>query len=500
MPAFMASVFALAVWVTRLVAPAAAPALPAAGPPHAAAPAAITVSDLYQFTPPAGARVSPLPASPSARLVTLEDPPARVTLLTSPRQDDALTSPRAVQGLLDAFAAATQVRTADTRQVVAAQLRVLVRTDDLHAPGVGVPGSRAVIEYQAPSGRRVQAWTVFTPYTDLFLNIELDCPADSLERALPIYDALIESINFDTAAEAALARQRAVLAGDDFLRSLTAADLRTAADGVERWYRLWTPAEAAGAATGRGPRGATEVGYRSVRAWAGRASELSGPAAGSPQRAASPEGVLTRVVTRTLTPLPGSAAPRVTDTVSSAFVSLDRAQETWTVQTVVTDPGSRRPSAATVTGLRQGGTLQVSSAIPGQPARAFRVAAPDAAVLSQAELLLLPRVLQGRALLGSELGFYAYQIDAESFTLRRVVLGQPSPDGPSPAAGQGATLELATRTRDEPGWVVTPLGPDGWPTGADPSSALRATPTSRQQLLDLWKRLGLPTGSPAQPR
>lgn len=486
---------ALAIAMPGQWATAAPRPLPAQSPPPEASPAPVTVAEVYQFTPPAGARVWALPASPTARQLTLSDPPARITILTSPRPDATLTSPRAVQGLLDAFAATTQVRKADTREVIGAQLRVLSRADDIAAPGVGPPGSRAVIQYQAPSGPRAQAWTVFVPYTDLLLNIELDCAAEDLGRALPHYDALVASLNFDTAAPAARERQRAVLAGDALVRSITPQELRAAADGVERWYRLHRPAE--------GSRSGTEAGYRSVRAWAGRASELAGGAA--PPGDGPPEGVLTRVVTRTLAPLPGASAPRVIDTVSSAFVSFDRSQETWTVQTVVTDPGSRRPSAATVTALRRGAQLQVSSTIPGQPARAFHIDVPDAGVISQAELLLLPRLLQSRGLHGVELGFYAYQIDAEAFVLRRLALRDPASE-PSGAAtdkrapGLAPGLALATRWRDEPAWALTPLGPDGWPTGADPATGLHATPATRRELLELWNRLGLPTGSPGPAR
>ncbi len=348
-------------------------------------------------------------------------------------------------------------------------------------------GERVVLSLPATGAaakdgdRMIQGLAFFKPAADQFVIFELVGPQKELTEAGAIFEGLITSATFRDVAEINTERQKIVLAGDRMVSSISATDMDAAVADGPKWYRLYKPAASSADSD------AEEMGYRSVKFWKGRRSELEGQGRDRGDTPDNPEGYLAevsaRLITRTNSGTAAAAAYSIVDTTARYFMTPDRQEESWTVTTALRDSRTSKVRTLGETGARRGASMTVQITEPGKPPRSMQPTVAPQAYLTQVETHLLPRILQ-RSGAETELGFYAYRSDSYSVTLRR--------DLTQRELGGAWTQTTTFREGDEPqksvfrddGELIRTVLPDGrmW------------TATTPQELKKLWERKGLPTG------
>jgi len=282
----------------------------------------------------------------------------------------------------------------------------------------------------------------------------------------------------------AIARDRAMRLGRGahLLEGLDEDALRRALDPsakgkfpAPRWYRI----------SRNDPKGeAQEVGYMTIVA-VEAAQGVANP--DRPENKWTKDeremGLLVRVQVRTLVDAAGKA---VTDTDGRYWLRWDRGRELWTVRT--TTRNGRSTKTSTQLGIRTAPTsgsprpvlevAEVSTAEGGEPRR---WPLPPAGYLSQAESLLLPRLL-GRPDAATDYGFYCF--DTRSGRLaQRIDRATPGTDGFTVLTQPTLESTPVTQRVDAHGILLRSAGEDG--------SVVEAT--TGEALLALWQRKGLPT-------
>lgn len=334
-----------------------------------------------------------------------------------------------------------------------------------------------------PENREVRGFTFFKPTASDFVIFELQCPLKSYKSARSIYETTLATASFQDASAVAMARGAAITAGSKLFNALTPADYIAAMgvepgknEGPEVMYRLYRPAKTGADAD------AEEFGYRVVKFWRGKRGELdSEKTASSYSRTEQQEGLLARIRGRVLTPV------GIGDTEGIYFMSPDRSEEAWSVRTAVRDAKNRVIAVASETGARSGSSLTVVIDEQGKPSRSIQPVLQEhgEGYISQVETYLLPQLLMLKQVAG-EYGFYTYQSQSGSVSLRRDTLRQ------DPKAVGAWTLETIFREGGTPqksvytedGRLVRSVLEDGriW------------EPMDADELLRLWKKKGLPTG------
>ncbi len=338
--------------------------------------------------------------------------------------------------------------------------------------------------------REVRGFTFFKPTATTFVIFELRCPMSEYRKARHIYETTLATASFEDASAVAMARGAAIVAGARLFESLTPADYIEAMgvkpgqdEGPEIAYRLFKPASSGA------DQDAEELGYRFVKFWRGKRGELDPDKPRSQySRAEQQEGFLARIRGRILTPV-GTG-----DTEGIYFMTPDRAEEAWSVRTVVRgDDGRGQKDAvlasATETGARSGHTISVVVDEKGQPSKTIQPVLQERGkgYVSQVEAYLLPQILMLKKAPG-DYGFYAYQSQSGTVSLRRDTLSQ---DAKAAGAwtietvfreGAGGSPQKSVYTED--GRLVRTVLEDGrvW------------EPIDGETLLQLWKKKGLPTG------
>jgi hypothetical protein len=285
----------------------------------------------------------------------------------------------------------------------------------------------------------------------------------------------------------ALARDRAdrMGRGERLLAALDEAALRRALDpagkdasdgGPGRWYRISQTA----------PDGTVnEVGYMTVT------TEEAPQGAANPDRA-EPEwtprerekGLFVRLRMRTLMDPSGKA---VTDTDARYWVRWDREREFWTVRSTMR-AGKKTARNSAQLGIREPASAgsprpvlevtDVDRATPGDEPNRWQV--PPAGYLSQAEAMVLPRLLPSMAQ-PTRFGFYWF--DPRSGRLAQRV------DELTPGPGGAA---LATRRTLESPEVTDMVDPAGVLLRRATDDGAVVERTTAADMLALWKRKGLP--------
>lgn len=285
----------------------------------------------------------------------------------------------------------------------------------------------------------------------------------------------------------ALARDRAdrMGRGEQLLAALDEAALRRALDpaagdaaggGAGRWYRISQSAQ---------DGTVNEVGYMTVTA------------VDAPQGAANPDraepdwtsrererGLLVRLRMRTLMDPSGKA---VTDTDARYWVRWDREREFWTVRSTAR-AGRKAARNSTQLGIREPASAgspravlevtDVDRAKPGDEPNRWQV--PPVGYLSQAEAMVLPRLLPSMAQ-PTRFGFYWF--DPRSGRLaQRVDELTPGPAGAALATRRTLESPEVTDMVDQAGVLLRRTSDDG----------AVVERTTAADMLALWKRKGLP--------
>lgn len=357
--------------------------------------------------------------------------------------------------------------------------RVLLRERGLTVGGR--PASRFFVSIPAQTEadrERVRMYTLVDVGQGRVVSFDLHCERDAEREARVAYLAILGSVRFS--ANAALAADRAVAieTGQALLSSLTAGDYAQAIARLDgRWDRLAMPAPTDLESD------EVELGYRRIRAWEGSRGEVD------PER--SPEdwnerdhqrGLLVRLDGRLLDRGRGGAADTIIDTRVVCFMTPDRAQEAWTITTAVRR-GERPPVVSREFGERDGEDMVVARR--GVRSMTMRPVVPPKGYLNQLELYLLPQLLAAHGA-PAEYAFYTYAGGEQGVRLRRFTLDRER---------GAAAWRLTTTLGDDPS-TVSVLEADGTLIASDRPDGSRWTPTTRERLLDLWRRKGLPTSTP----
>ncbi|MBL8763247.1 MAG: hypothetical protein JNM07_03130 [Phycisphaerae bacterium] len=362
---------------------------------------------------------------------------------------------------------------ADADKVFGRLGRLLDRADKLEINGA--PAERFYCELVRPEGPRViQGYTIFKPSATQFVVFELITSETSFGAARRTYETSVATANFADPQRLAETRRAAVGAGLSLFASLSEAEYTAAMHAEQRWYRLFKPAP-----TGA-PNDASEIGYRSVRFWRGNRGEINAAPSAKPTAAEEQDGLLVRVTARVM------GGNTLYDTMATYFMSPDRAEEAWSVDTEIqamnADP--RKSGRFSETGARTDRSMSVLISQSGTPAEpAFRPLIEGDGYINQFETFLLPRLLV-RSRVETEFGFYAYQSSERAISLRRDVLSR-DPAAPGAVTILTSFKEGAAPQRSlyrENGDLIRTSLPEGivW------------EPISLEELKRLWRSKDLP--------
>lgn len=368
--------------------------------------------------------------------------------------------------------------------VVESKARVLERIDSLKLAG----GEAARFYVLLPRGdgtELVKGYTIFKPSPTQYAVFEFITPAPAFAKSRLHYELSVATAYFEDAQAVNLARGALVQAGQVFLKDIPQKDYAALFDGREIWHRLYTPS-ATGASLD-----AKEHGYRGLKFFKGRRSDLGGSSSVKPGRqngGDNTEGYLVSLRARLLLDnSTGSSknAARYIDSNATYFVTPDRSEEVWTVTTAVKDTDGRTLGTATEVGGRSGDQLEVAVDESGKPGRALRPPVPRG-YMSQVDTLLLARLLV-RARVETTIGSYGYQSASESVPFRK--------DAAKRLSGEGAdglwTVETFFREGQPP--QITTYSSDGELLRTEMPDGRMWEPSDLEGLLRTWRSKGLPT-------
>ncbi|GIW74537.1 MAG: hypothetical protein KatS3mg103_1059 [Phycisphaerales bacterium] len=351
--------------------------------------------------------------------------------------------------------------------------RVLVREKGLRV--AGRPASRFYVAFPEQDRERIRMYTLVDAGAGQMISFDLFCdPQDQAEARLA-YLAVLSSARLTGNTQLAAARAVAIETTEALLASLTPSHYRQALALVhQRWDRLSRPAE-----TGL-PMDDEELGYRYVRAWEGQRGEIN------PERSREgwseedhQQGYLVRIDGRMAERGPQGGWTLI-DSRIICFMSFDRRHEAWTATTTYR-VDDRPPVVNSEFGLRDGEKLKVARR--GTGATTLDLVAPPRGWLCLAEFYLLPQLLIGRQA-EATYGVYAYSIGDTAIRYRQFQLQREQ--GP-------AAWRLTTTLGEDEVSAVSMYDAQGNFLGSERGDGTRWTPSSRDQLLDLWQDKGMPT-------
>ncbi len=283
----------------------------------------------------------------------------------------------------------------------------------------GRPGALLAFQY---TDKRQQAWLVAQAFMQIdprnIVLVQMDVPAAHKDATLPLFRAVIESLQVDDPRTMDNRNRELVKAGQAWLDRLDPKTLRQNALS-DQWFRIVRP----------GPEGQSDIGYM-------RLSQRDESVMGKP-------GIRIDVQARL------KVGEQFYDSLSNFFLSDDRQQEVWSVKTTVRPAGAAKVSDAgppnaswAETGLRDGPEITVSKQTPSR-VKEEKWRQPTVGYLSQVELYILPSVM-ARSKEGS-MAFYAYNPATGKITLRQENVRR-TPEGlelvSQPAPDQGEQVSL----------------------------------------------------------
>lgn len=331
----------------------------------------------------------------------------------------------------------------------------------------------------------VQGYLLIQTEANEFIVISSLVSEADYATVAPLLERAYQTIELITSDEVMKARAARFSAGQHLLEGLDEEALRRALDGrtvngrapAPRWYRI-TRHLADGTLQ--------EVGYMTVSVVEGAQGEANPDRSRAQWTKEEQEpGMLVRVQVRTLLDQEGTA---VQDTDLRAWLRWDRAREFWTSRS--TARKGRTARTISQLGVRAAPTpaqprpvLEVSNIDPTEPStEPKRWPVPAVGYLSQAEALVLPRLIPGSPADG-DYAFYWFDPRSVRLTQRTDRRGpatggftlatQPTPEAPATEQLLDPRGALLRRETDD-GTVTEAIAPDA--------------------LLEIWRKKGLPTG------
>ncbi|MFI4881547.1 MAG: hypothetical protein ACIAQU_03055 [Phycisphaerales bacterium JB064] len=361
---------------------------------------------------------------------------------------------------------------------IESRARVLVREKGLVI--AGRPASRFYVAFpestREGSSERIRMYTLVDAGAGQMVSFDLFCEPKDQEEARLAYLAVLSSAQFSGNTQVAVARAVGIETTEALLTSLTSGDYERALAQVnERWDRLKQPA-----GTGLSMDD-TERGYRYIRAWKGKQGEIN------PERSEENwseqdhrVGYIVRMDGRMVERLQ-SGQWNIVDTRVICFMTPDRQHESWTASTTFR-MGDQRPVVNSEFGVREGQEMKVARR--GSTSNTFQPAVPPRGYVNQVEFYLLPQLLVGNEA-PATYGVYAYTIGDTSVRYRQFEL-----EAISGQAAWRLTTELGEESRS-----ISLFDQAGEFMGSDRGDGSQWSPTTKDALLNLWSRKGLPTST-----
>jgi hypothetical protein len=333
------------------------------------------------------------------------------------------------------------------------------------------PAHRAYLDVPPDPDAPVTGYTLVKTGPGQFVIFQMDCPVPLFPRVRNLYEMMVASAQFRTSDEVGSERAAALLAGQALMGGFNTADYEAALDSEPAYYRLYRPS-ADGSAE-------EEIGYQRIFIHAGRAGELDLSKPESTWTSADKQpGFIARVEARAL------ALGTLVDSVSTFFLSADRATELWTITMEVRkDTASER---WVETGIRRDDRLTVKTTRSGEEPTNAEWSPLPKGYISRVETYLIPRLV-ARAEMPGIYGFYAYDSNLAKMSLRRDAF-----TAADAATGAGAAVTITTLLSensrpitthtDGRGRILRRLMPDGQVM----------TPATQAELKQIWAGKALP--------
>lgn len=326
----------------------------------------------------------------------------------------------------------------------------------------------------------IQGWLVIQLGEFDFIVASVISSGIDFRAADPLLEQCFATIGFEDLRQLAASRNARVEAGARLLGTITPERMKAIADGSWRLYRTTRP-DASGSMI--------EVGYYEVQASPGNLEDASSSAdVQRDERRASkgdPTGVLVTVRGRTVI---DPTLKRVADTDARFWVSWDRGSEAWTVR--VTERGGGPERTYGQMGLRMAQDvgnpkpklIVVDSDADQRTRNERRWTVPDGVYLSQAEQLVLGRLLGDGAPPAGDVSYYCF--DARTSRMpQRVESWTRTGDGSWLAVTRpGVDEDPEVLSHDAQGWRKRRTEPDGTVTEASDLESIRRA----------WAAKGLP--------
>lgn len=357
--------------------------------------------------------------------------------------------------------------------------RILDRTPNFQIPGIAAAGERFYLTVPGPTKQPVvYGYTLFKIAPDRFLTFQVSAPEANFDKVRRVYELAVATATVQDTEQLSAQRRELVIAGEAFLRRQDEKSFGTLLDQPQRWYRFYKPA-----ASGL-PGDAEERGYRGLRFFRGTLAQTDAEAPAGAPSSSNPEGYLAELSARLINRASAGGKLQIIDISGRFFMTPDRKQEAWAVRTAVREEGES-PALFTETGTRSAQTMTVIVRAPGRPERVLKPEVPEIGYLNQFEVHAIPSLLAATGL-KADFGFYPYLSQTESITLRREEI--------DPGAAGGPVTRRA-RARESDGPTVSTHRADGTLVRSVLPDGVVIEPTGLEELLALWRRKDLPTGS-----
>lgn len=303
---------------------------------------------------------------------------------------------------------------------------------------------------------------------------DMTAPRANYETAKAALDATLGGLVAVDASLAVPEREVAIKTGHALVRGIAPERLRAVfSDHGERFYRLFRE---------NGDTGTeTEIGYRRVRAWAGKRSDVGGAGSLSAAEGQIP-GYVVEIGARSLDEGAEGPDQMVYDSKGTYFVSEDFTKEAWNLVVVI--KRGKQSTTYTEVGAREGfEELLITTATPTGSNESFRLQIQEEGYLPMPMMLILPSVLAETKATG-DVAFYTYRSDANAVTFRHDSIRHDTvnPDRYVHQSSVSLDSPRSTKQVDASGLVLREDLPGGrvW------------LPTDVKELVRIWKAKGLP--------
>lgn len=325
------------------------------------------------------------------------------------------------------------------------------------------------------SSAAVMGYTVFKPSPTRVLTFELITDPTHYTKAREMYELTVASATIEDPGEIAETRRLGIETGTRWLQDVDQERLTKAVETIGEkwnWQRLYKPS-----LRGGGDDAAQEIGYRRINARIGRRGDLRRNTNISAGGRDNQRGYIIRIESRSL------HQSLIIDSSAVFFLSLDKNEETWSVEMAIRDTKTGQLQRSTELGIREGNDLTVSTRLGDAPLVTSKPQIEGPAYLSRVESFLLP-ILLVQTGLPADYRFYSFQSQSGRIQMRA--------DSLEPLDNQRAAWKLTTRLSQDTEPQVELLDADGKMIRTQLDDGGRWEPIELARLGRLWRSKRLP--------